>query len=78
MVIAILVCCALIVPVVSRRRDAGFWATAPAPERPYRGLFGSGTVDTEQLSDGVSASVGGGYDDNLVADAEWRQHGEAE
>ena len=40
----------------------------PRPERPYRGLFGGGTGDTEQLLT-VSASAGGGYDDNLIADA---------
>ena len=43
-------------------------AQAPRPERPYRGLFGGGIGDTEQLLT-ASASLGGGYDDNLLADA---------
>jgi hypothetical protein len=45
------------------------WAQLPRPERPYRGLFGStGTVDAEQTLT-LNASVGAGYDDNLVAEA---------
>lgn len=43
-------------------------AQTPRPERPYRGLFGGGIGDTEQLLT-ASASFGGGYDDNLLADA---------
>ena len=38
------------------------------PERPYRGLFASGVDDAEQLLR-ATASVGGGWDDNLAADA---------
>lgn len=38
------------------------------PERPYRGLFGSGVGNTEQLLT-LSASAGGGYDDNVLANA---------
>lgn len=38
------------------------------PERPYRGLFGGGVGETAQ-SLTATASVGGGWDDNLVADA---------
>ena len=37
-------------------------------ERPYRGLFASGLTETKQ-SLIVSASAGGGYDDNLLLDA---------
>jgi hypothetical protein len=37
------------------------------PERPYRGLFGSGVGDAEQLLT-ASASIFGGYDDNVYAD----------
>ena len=44
------------------------FAQAPRAERPYRGLFGGGIGDTEQLLT-ASASFGGGYDDNLIADA---------
>ena len=38
------------------------------PERPYRGLFGSGATDLQQ-SLRVSGSVGGGFDSNLAEDA---------
>jgi hypothetical protein len=40
-------------------------------ERPYRGLFGSGVADSEQLLR-ATASLGAGWDDNLVADATGR------
>ena len=40
---------------------------APRPERPYRGLFGGGVGETEQLLT-VNASAGGGYDDNILID----------
>jgi hypothetical protein len=45
-------------------------AQGPRPGRPYRGLFGSGNA-TGNLEQEVSvdASVGTGYDDNLLADA---------
>lgn len=43
-------------------------AQLPRPERPYRGLFGGGTGNWEQ-SLVANASIGGGWDDNLVADA---------
>jgi hypothetical protein len=43
-------------------------AQAPRPERPYRGLFGSGTGDAGQLLT-ATASVGAGFDDNVLADA---------
>jgi hypothetical protein len=36
------------------------------PERPYRGLFGGGVADTQQLLT-VSASAGAGWDKNIVA-----------
>ena len=36
------------------------------PERPYRGLFGGGVGNTEQLLN-VQLGVGGGYDDNILA-----------
>jgi hypothetical protein len=43
-------------------------AQNPRPERPFRGLFGSGTLDLEQ-SLVANGSVGGGWDNNVVADA---------
>ncbi len=36
------------------------------PERPYRGLFGGGVGNAEQLLS-VRLGVGGGYDDNILA-----------
>jgi hypothetical protein len=48
--------------------DVPAHAQASRPERPYRGLFGSNTADLDQQLT-ASASVGGGYDDNLIADA---------
>jgi hypothetical protein len=42
-------------------------AQAPRPERPYRGLFGSGTGDAGQLLT-ATVTAGGGYDDNILAD----------
>jgi hypothetical protein len=48
--------------------DVPAYAQAPRPERPYRGLFGSNTANLDQQL-AASASVGGGYDDNLLADA---------
>ena len=42
-------------------------AQAPRPERPYRGLFGSGTGDAGQLLT-ASGSVGTGWDNDVVAD----------
>ena len=41
---------------------------ASAQSRPYRGLFGSDIGETEQLLT-ATASLGGGYDDNVLADA---------
>jgi hypothetical protein len=38
------------------------------PERPYRGLFGNGLQDPQQ-SLTVNASAGGGWDNNVAADA---------
>lgn len=49
-------------------------AAAPAlaqperPERPYRGLFGGGVGNAEQLLT-LNASTGAGYDDNVLADS---------
>ena len=37
------------------------------PERPYRGLFGGGVGDAQQLLT-FNLSAGGGYDDNVLAD----------
>ena len=42
-------------------------AQPPRPERPYRGLFGSGVGDADQLLT-ASGSIFGGYDDNVYAD----------
>lgn len=41
------------------------WAQRPRPQRPYRGLFGGGVGATEQLLT-ATASLGGGFSDNLV------------
>jgi hypothetical protein len=38
------------------------------PERPYRGIFGGGVSDAEQLLT-VNFGVSGGYDDNILANA---------
>jgi hypothetical protein len=38
------------------------------PSRPYRGLFGAGVGDFEQVMT-VNASIGAGYDDNIRAEA---------
>ena len=40
-------------------------AQTPRDRRPYRGLFGSGVSETEQLL-AVSFSAGGGYDDDIL------------
>ena len=60
--------CACALAVVISAASAN--AQGPRPERPYRGLFGSGASagDFEQQVS-VNASVGTGYDDNLLADA---------
>ena len=42
-------------------------AQTARPERPYRGLFGSGQAEVRQ-SLVVNASIGGGYDDNILLD----------
>src|SRR5688500_8910763 len=42
-------------------------AQQPRPARPYRGLFGGGMGDTEQVLT-LTGSVGVGYDDNVLAD----------
>ena len=39
----------------------------PRAERPYRGLFGGGVGDAEQLLT-LNMSLGSGYDDNILAD----------
>src|SRR5262245_34279925 len=44
------------------------YAQTPRADRPYRGLFGSSSSDFGQLLT-VSGSVGGGWDNNLIADA---------
>ena len=41
---------------------------AARPERPYRGLFASGPTDTGQ-SLTATATLGGGYDDNILFEA---------
>jgi hypothetical protein len=42
-------------------------AQTPRPERPYRGLFGSGVADVGS-SLVLSVSLGGGYDTNVIAE----------
>ena len=44
---------------------------ASRPERPYRGIFASGTQDSGQ-SLTANSTVSGGYDDNILADATHR------
>jgi outer membrane translocation and assembly module TamA len=41
-------------------------AQTPRSERPYRGLFAGDTGNAQQLLT-LSASLGGGYDDNIFA-----------
>jgi hypothetical protein len=43
-------------------------AQTPRPERPYRGLFGSGVDNAEQLLT-FGATIGGGYDDSIPVEA---------
>ena len=46
-------------------------AQAVRPERPYRGLFaGYSDIAEQQLA--INASLGSGYDDNILADAQGR------
>ena len=45
----------------------GAFAQTRRPERPYRGLFGGGESGGEQ-SLNANASVGGGWDDNILLD----------
>jgi hypothetical protein len=47
---------------------APVFAQAPRPERPYRGLFGSGTADAGQVLT-ASGSLSTGWDSNIIADA---------
>lgn len=42
-------------------------AQTPRPERPYRGLFGGGVGNAEQLLT-IGGSLGGGYDDSIPVD----------
>lgn len=44
------------------------WAQSSRPGRPYRGLFSGGGGDTTQRLT-ATATLGGGWDDNLAADA---------
>jgi hypothetical protein len=46
-------------------------AQSVRPERPYRGLFASSSSDTEQEL-ALNGSLGSGYDDNILADAQGR------
>jgi len=46
----------------------GQWQPQPRPARPYRGLFASGTAETSQSLIG-NATLGGGYDDNILFEA---------
>jgi hypothetical protein len=58
----------LVVALVAVSCAAPAFAQAVRPERPYRGLFGSGSSDTEQALS-VAGSLGAGYDDDLAANA---------
>ena len=44
------------------------YAPPPRAERPYRGLFGGGVGETEQLLT-FNASLGAGYDDNIFMES---------
>jgi hypothetical protein len=54
--------------VVAGQLLAGTADAQDRPERPYRGLFGSGGGDAEQELT-VNASVGAGYDTSVLSDA---------
>lgn len=56
-----LVCLLMVIGVATSE------AQPPRPERPYRGLFGGGVGETEQLLT-ANVSFGAGYDDNVFAD----------
>jgi hypothetical protein len=58
LIVALLGTLALAAPVMAQAR----------PERPYRGLFGAGPLDTRQ-SLSATASLGVAWDSNLAADA---------
>jgi hypothetical protein len=62
-------CLALLACTAASAQTTGQTSRAGArPERPYRGVFAGGGDDSGQSLTG-SASVSGGYDDNLLADA---------
>jgi len=56
-----------LVVIVSLGVTAAAHAQERRPERPYRGLFAGGVDDNEQLLT-ASASLGAGWDQNLIAD----------
>jgi hypothetical protein len=62
-VLPILSLCMLVVAGVTADAQS---LTPPRPERPYRGLFGSGVDDPSQLLT-VTGLAGGGADDDLLA-----------
>ncbi len=52
--------------VAAAATPAAAQLSAPRPERPYRGLFAGDTGNAQQLLT-LSASFGGGYDDDIFA-----------
>jgi len=62
----VLTLAALLASVVTA--GAQTFAPTPRAERPYRGLFGGGVGEAEQLLT-FNASLGGGYDDNIYMDS---------
>jgi hypothetical protein len=60
----LLVCAALLHAVTAAAQTS---TPPPRPERPYRGLFGGGVGNAEQLLT-VNVSLGAGYDDNIFGD----------
>jgi opacity protein-like surface antigen len=61
-------CSSFVLPLALMAAVTPAAAQNPRPERPFRGLFGNGTLDLEQ-SLVANGSVGGGWDNNIVADA---------
>jgi hypothetical protein len=62
----VLTLAALLASVVTA--GAQTFAPTPRAERPYRGLFGGGVGEAEQLLT-LNASLGGGYDDNIFMES---------
>ena len=57
--------CSLVTPVAAQTQSG---LPPPRNERPYRGLFGSGVADVQQLLS-ATLSVGSGWSDNVLAES---------